>query len=131
MALRIVNLCLGLIGCGVAALAAAHAMNPAQPEPDTMASCTVTGAKFLSPPLADDALCRRFMAGIAAVSGVARVELQILPQGVLNAAITRTSGAGQPLQLGLAISDRAAGPGDLDTLAAQALAELGHAGPTT
>lgn len=130
MALRFLHLgrlpLLGLIGGGAAALAAAQALNLAQPESSNMPKCSVTGAKFLTPSLADDELCRRFMAGIAGASGVARVELQILPQGVINAVITRTEGGEHPLNLGLAISDRAAGPHDIDTLAAQALTELNH-----
>ena len=86
---------------------------PASPPP-TAQLCQSSGAKHLSPPLAETEACARFLTGIAGVPEVTGVELKILPQGVLNAVVTRSGMRGSPRDYTLAVSDRAMTPEDLN-----------------
>jgi hypothetical protein len=86
--------------------------------------CTASGAKHLTPPLSETAICARFMAAIAAVPGVTAVQLRILPQGVLSAVVARAGASGSPSDYSLSVMDRAMTGQDLDRLADSVTADL-------
>lgn len=100
-------------------------LTPPPPAPPPSAGqCRASGAKHLSPPLDDTAACTRFMAAIASVPGVTGVELQILPQGVIRAVVTRAGAKGSPSDFSEAVMDRPLTVDDLDRLARNAVKEL-------
>jgi hypothetical protein len=89
-------------------------------------ACTVSGAKSISPALADPEICARFMAALRTglpTSVAVSVQLSFKPQGLAEAAVTRTRAGAAPVTTSHALgaSDRRFRAEDIDTLAREVL----------